>query len=42
MESLVLPPQVGPRCSQLYPLPMAFVFLILCLLLFFNTKRNVI
>ncbi|XP_040309230.1 LOW QUALITY PROTEIN: uncharacterized protein LOC121015955, partial [Herpailurus yagouaroundi] len=33
-------PQVGPRCSQLYPLPMAFVFLILCLLLFFNTKRK--
>lgn len=32
-------PQVGPRRSQLYPLPMAFVFLILCLL-FFNTKRK--
>lgn len=27
-------PQVGPRRSQLYPLPMAFVFLILCLLFF--------
>lgn len=32
--------QVGPRCSQLYPLPMTFVFLILCLLIFFNTKKN--
>lgn len=32
--------QVGPRCSQLYPLPMTFVFLILCLLIFFNTKNK--
>lgn len=33
-------PQVGPRRSQLYPLPMTFVFLILCLLIFFNTKTK--
>lgn len=32
--------QVGPWGSQLYPLPMTFVFLILCLLIFFNTKKK--
>lgn len=31
-------PQVGPRHSQLYPLPKTFVFLILCLLIFLIQK----
>lgn len=34
-------PQVGPRRSQLYPLPKTFVFLILCLLIFLIQKIKI-